>query len=156
MKKLKKLKKLKKEIVNEILNDTTLSKVEKLSKITQHDLWDYNSYITDIFHEWEQECIAEEERLAIEDGKIKGTDYISTITDATLYEDYSKYEIVYYSDLIERILLDYTEEEIDNKVLVAKCRGSYNARIYKTYEEVIDYIYDYSIKNKSIGFKMDW
>lgn len=149
---------LKEEALQEILSNTDLSKVEKLSLISNENLLEVDTYINGLFDEWELECAKEEERLAIEAGLIKGKDYICSITDATLIEHYDRHEIIYYDNLLAYLepLEDEDGEENVGKILVARCRGDFGASIYKTPEEIIDYIYNYAIESKSIGFELDW
>lgn len=153
--KLEELSRLKQECVDIVLDDSALSNVDKLNTIYQTGLWGYSSYISGVFDEWEEECVKEEERLAIADGKVKDKDYICTICDYDLIENRERHETIDYLDLIYDNE-PYGEDEDDSKILVVTCRGKYKAKIYKTYKEISDYISRYAIENKSIGFNFDW
>lgn len=145
--------KIREEFINEILNDNSLSKVEKLQQLTDLRLWGVDCFISGFSDGWETECAIEEERRAIADGKEKGKDYICGFCDCPLYEDYDRHSVIYYVDIIERAL---ENREEDGTILVATCRGDYHSEIYKTADEVIDHIFDFAVENKSIGFELDW
>lgn len=149
MTKLEQLEILKNEVAQEILNDPNRTKLEKLRDISANKLWYYDSYINGVFDQWEQECADEEERLAIAAGKIKGIDYICNLADNTFTEDMDKYTTLNFADILE-CLSD------EKNILVATSRGKFGARIYKTREEIIDYIYNYAVENQCIGFEFDW
>lgn len=153
MNKLQELKQLKEECVNEILNNPDLRKLEKLEKISDNGLWGYDDCISDIFNKWDKECEQEEERLAISNGE---TRHISSVADCALIEYYDRYQIINYAALIINLEYENEDDENSDKILVSVCRGPYGAKIYKTLEEIEDYIYDYAVKNKSMGFKLDW
>jgi len=152
--KLDELSKLEDECVALILSDTNLDKFSKLQLIEKLKLWEYDSFINNIFTVWEDEASDEEKRLAIADGKIPGKDYFCRISDCTLLYNYDKYQIVSYIDILHNMMQDLEEE--DSMFIVAQCRGDYHATIYKTPQEIIDYIYDYAVEHKSIGFTFDW
>jgi len=148
------LKKVKDDLLSEILEDDSLSKVEKLGAICENDLWPVSDWVDHVFTDWEKECIENERQAAIADGKDPEKDYICTITDCYFIINeffYDRHATVYYLDAIERLL-----ESDSDKVVVARNRGEYHSVVEKTPQEVIDRICDFCFENKVIGCVVDW
>lgn len=147
--KLEELDNLKDVIIEMILDTDELSKIEKLDIITNNNLWGTDTFVSEVFDGWQSECAEIEHQLAIADGKIEGKDYICGITDDAFLIDNDRHQMIYYRDLIAYL-------EPSDSILVATCRGAYKAKLYKSYDEIEDHIYNYAIENKSIGFELDW
>lgn len=152
---------LKAQWVDEILNDPTTTKLQKLKLLEKHDLFDYEDSLTGAFDEYEEELV----NLIAAIGPNKpGWESYTPITDNILnnadrhrYERVSFYGWLYYID-------EYgaeTNEEIENPnrlITVATARGKEyeNFVIQKTAEQIIDKIFDYCVENRCIGFTIDW
>lgn len=154
----KKVEDVKQEVLKEILEDDSLSKVEKLEIISENQLWPVSDWIDEVFTEWENECRENEKKAAIADGKDPDKDYISDITDDYFVLNeifYDRRATVYYMDAIEGL-----EYRIDDKggeeIVVVRNRGNYKSVVKKTPQEVIDRICDFCFENKVIGCVVDW
>jgi hypothetical protein len=144
---------IKNNTIKNLLDNPELTKFKKLSIISRESLWEYEDFIQPVFGDWENECKAKEEELAIKDGKIKGKDYICYFTDIPLFEHYDRHEIIDYATVLDYLKCDYNEDEL---IEVVTCRGQYGVTIEKTLTEIIDKVYDHAVETQSIGFKMDW
>lgn len=142
------------EFIKSVLNDSSLSKTEKLNRLSSYEVYPIDSCIPDLFSNWEIECAELEEKCAIANGKIPGKDYICKLTDIPLLYCEDKYRTIYYVDLIDE--LEDSERDEKGNILIVTCRGEYRSELYKSEEEIIDAIYDYAIKTKTIGFTYDW
>jgi hypothetical protein len=167
-KKIQKFKDFKKNMIEEILSDTTMSNREKLEIIHNENLWgSVAPFIQHEFREWEQECKDMEVERAVAKGKDPNRDYICKLVDTFIHDDfYDKYETVYYMDVINRIENGYYDEDNDeyypeldikdDEMVVVTNRGDEGSLIIKKKSEVIEKLATYAIQNKIIGFKMDW
>ena len=156
--KIKELEDIKESLAKEVLA-SKLPKEEQLDIITNNSLWGIASWVQPIFIEWEQECIDLERATAIADGKIEGKDYFCSIVDDFVNNNgmYSKHETIYFTSIINQLYdLENDEEKNLGKFEVITCRGDYKSKIFKTKEEIIDCVYDFAVKNKIIGYELDW
>lgn len=141
----KEFKKLKEERVNDILNDDTLSKIEKLKTIEDEKLWGHSKYIQNEFKEWEKEAKALE-KLEAERILREGSDdpheicakqfYQSKMTDSIFdpsHMEYKKRELVSYADALLKLAED-TEE--DSLIAVITTRHPY-VELNKSFEEIM-------------------
>lgn len=167
--------------IQEILDDTTTSKIEKLQLLENENLFNYAPYIQHEFLDWEKEAV-ELEKLEAERILSEGSDnsheicarqfYQSKITDSIFDPstfNYEKYETVSYADALELALEQHfenledeedepTEEELDEEnplMVVITTRHPYT-KLKKRYSEVVDVVFDYCVENEIVGFKMDW
>lgn len=151
--KLEELNDLKDFIIQIILDTDELSKIQKLAIITNNNLWGIDPYITDFSDDWEEECYQEERRLALKSG-VTDEDHICSYSDCPFIDDKTgRGSTVYFTEILESV--KYHEKD-DGKILVATSRGKFNAKIYKSYEEIVNHIYEHAIGNRIIGFNFDW
>ena len=144
---------LKAQWIDEILNDPTTTKLQKLKLLEAHNLFDYEDSLTGAFDDYEQELV---DLIAATGPKSKwGSDY-TPITDNILnngdnhrYERFSFHDWLYYID-------EY--ENTPGLITVATARGDeYKGFvIQKTKDQIIDKIFDYCVENRVIGFTIDW
>lgn len=145
--------------IEEIVNDDSLSKIEKLKMLEKEKLFGYASSLQTVFPEWEEEII-ELERIEAHQRFNEGKDkyfYQSKMVDDIFdpsYDINEKYVTVSYADFLENCLDDFMEDDSDS-VTVMTTRGP-SVKLVKSLTEVIDKIYDYCIEHKIIGFKNDW
>lgn len=146
----------KKELLDEVLNNDSLSKFEKLEVITNEELFGIADWIqTGMFRDWEIECNALEKKAVESDPNNSEGSYVCTITDdyftiSDFYED--RRETVYFMNALENLL----EEPEDLEIVVVSNRGKYGSKIYKKPAEIIDRVCDYCFENKIIGCVVDW
>lgn len=138
------IKEAKEKLLNAILNDNEISKVEKLQLISDNDLFGSQSWICDPF---EDEYHSE----YLEQLKSKGiTNPI--VDDYIQHQGYSRYETVYMVDLVENIA--YAKNE-DDLITIYTNRNT-NDKFKISRYEFIDAVYDWCVKNKIISFVVDW
>jgi hypothetical protein len=164
---------LKAERVDEILNDDSLSKIDKLKTIEKEKLWGYATYIQHEFSDWEKEVIEleriEAERL-LELGDLSGTDicyrvfYQSKMTDSIFDPSrmiYEKHESVSYAEALEMCYDEHFDEnedeaETDNPLITVITTRHPFTVLKKPYKDIVDCVFNYACENKIIGFKNDW
>ncbi len=130
-----------------ILEDSSLSKIKKLAAIEEERLWPYADYCQDEFKDWEQEA----QQL----GKYQMSD---TIFDPSVM-DRDRGSKVSYADALEFLLENQEEnedEDPDNPLITVITTRRTNYEFKKTYNEVVDKVFDYACKNKIVGFHIDW
>lgn len=146
----KQIEALKEQRIQEILDDNTLSKIDKLKLFETEQLFICAPYIQNEFPEW----VAEAKTLAKAEIKDRSTiEYYSIMTDSIFdpsNDKYEKYETVSYAEELE----DLNSEESD-LIVVITTRGPAISLI-KTRQEVIDVVFDFCVKNRFWGFKNDW
>lgn len=154
------IKELQEKRINEIINDESLSKLQKLNLFEEEKLFKIEDYIQDeeIFKEWVDELtlLVKEE---------KGTNYCMCDTFLSPSEiDVDKYSTLYLSEIdtyLESLIEDNDEDydgmifDYNKPLVVVRARGS-KLTIDKTPQEVLDKVYEYTITNKVCGYKIDW
>lgn len=131
---------LKNDIAKDILANKKLTKIQKLKKLEKDGIWGYANSVQHEFSEWEKEF-----------SKVKGVSCIDSIYDPS-NECYDKYSDISYANSLEDLVYDVDE---DGLITVLTNRSN-SAVIKKTPEEIIDVVFDFCVKEKIIGFKMDW
>ena len=138
--------KLKQEQLDLIKSNTRISKLEKLDFIDMYDLFITESYIQSVFEDlkvkWRKELMFKykREHFTIDD-------FIVTNTNCSRYETINLY---YFIDNLQDEINDENEE-----IEVLTVRG-YDDVYKMKFKDVVDYICDWCLKNKCIGFKLDW
>lgn len=143
--------------INEIINDESIPKLDKLRLFGNEKLFDYASYTQEEFIEWERDA-----KEQYKNGGGSGSAMTDTIFAPSVNEQYEKYENVSYPEALEAFFENYEYEldddklaDFDGKYTVVTCRSS-DIKIQKTKQEIIDAVYNFCITNKIIGFKNDW
>jgi hypothetical protein len=139
------IKKLKDDLLNEIINSVTISKKDKLRMISDNDLFKTDCYICDPFHDryWDQYA------------SIVGKN--SCIDSYFHNRDYDRHEKVDLADLVEDVEDDSNLDpsQRTNRIIIYTNRTT--KEVFKISNvEFIDTIYEWCIKNKKIGFEIDW
>lgn len=140
----KTIKEAKDKLLNAILTDTEISKVEKLLLISDNDLFKTNSWICDPFHD---EYFKEYESQLAKKG-------VTNPFSILLLHYLQRHETVNLAEILESM---YEDDEDDNNGLITiytNRRTSDTLKISKY--EFVDTIYDWCIKNKCIAFEIDW
>lgn len=156
-----KLNETKKVIVDNIFNDEKLSIIEKLLLISQNHLLPYDPWINHGIT-WDHKTLFETQL------KEKYPDKEFFIIDEVLIAERSKYYQINMADEVECILenaawdLDETgmsnptdEELMEYEVEILTCRGLEDTFKIKV-GDYIQAIYDWVVKNRKIGFVVDW
>lgn len=158
--------------IQEILEDDSINKVEKLELLENERLWGVANHIQQEFREWEKE-ILELERLEaqrlFDSGKNDPREictrqfYQSKMVD-TIFDpsrsDYEKYQQVSYADVM-RDLLDNSydgedEEDVDANMIAVMTTRHPVVTLWKSRQEVIDKIFEFAVQNKIVGYKNSW
>lgn len=139
----KTIKEAKDKLLNAILTDTEISKVEKLLLINDNDLFEINSWICDPFY---SEYYKEYESQLAKKGVTS-----PCIDDWLRLFDYQRHEIVNLAKILEHM----DERKGDSLITIYTNRTTTDKFQISKYE-FIDTIYDWCIKNKCIGFEIDW
>ena len=154
------IKELQEKRINEIINDESLSKLQKLNLFEEEKLFKIEDYIQDeeIFKEWVDELT-----LLVKEEKGQNCCICDTFLSPSEI-DAEKYTTLHLSEIDTYLecLIEDNDEEYDgmifdyNKPLpIVTARGS-KLTIDKTPQEVLDKVYDYAITNKVCGYKIDW
>lgn len=152
---IEELRKAKQVAINEILNDDSKDRIDKLIELTENDLWPVEDWLSHLFREWEKDCVELEKKAAIADGKDPDKDYVCSIVDDyfVLNEVYhNRHETVHFYKEIENLLGCNKKKEL----VAVSNRGEYNSKVMKKPQEIIDKILDYCFENKTIGCVVDW
>lgn len=156
--KLAALRSMKEDILQDIIDDKSLSIKNKIEQICEHKLLPLAPFMQHEFLEWEQEL--DEQVKAV-----KGYSITDSFIDPSkeIFERYQSIEytdVLYILDCWEDYFGDEDGEDDEEKVndgliTVITARGS-SLEIRKTKDEVIEKIYEHMIKEKIRGFMMDW
>ena len=140
----------KKQLIKSLIQEETLTKIEKLDLIKEYNLFELDGYICDPFKEkYEQDFINELKSEMIEDKFF----IVDSIIDDS---DYDRHQTVYFTDIIQDLI--YSLEDATNlneEVKVLSCRGVKDT-LNKSVNELIDVVFEYAITNNTIGFVFDW
>jgi hypothetical protein len=150
--------------VLEILNNDSLSKLDKLKIIEEKRYWGYAEYIQHEFKQWEKEALKLEKKEAqriLKEGSDDSYEicaeqfYQSKMTDSIFDPSTFKHEryqrVSYYKELKD-LFEDNSEEEIITVITTRHPR----VELKKTYQEIVDSVFEYACKNEIIGFINDW
>lgn len=151
---------LKEQRIQEIINDTNLTKLEKLKLLADENLFEIKSYIQDdeIFKDWQEELTAKVKAETKRDRALVDSFLSPSENDFDRNSTLYLYDIEYLlADLIEDHDEDYDGDVLDypNPIPVITARSS-ELTIDKTPAEVLDKIYEWAIANKICGYKIDW
>ncbi len=153
---------LKQQRIEEIINDGSISKLEKLELFSNENLFKIEDFIQDdeIFKEWSEELVSMVKSEKAREG-------YSVIVDTFLSpseHDIEKHTVLDLHDIswiLEGLIEDNDEEyegevfDYPNPLPVIRARGS-KLTINKTPSEVLDKVYEYAITNKVCGYTIDW
>lgn len=140
----------KKQLIKSIIEEETLTKIEKLDLIKKYNLFELDCYICDPFKEkYEQDFINELKSEMIEDKFF----IVDSIIDNS---DYDRHQTVYFTDIIQDLIYSLEDEtNLNEEVKVLSCRGVKDT-LNKSVNELIDVVFEYAITNNTIGFVFDW
>lgn len=141
----KTIKEAKDKLLNAILTDTEISKVEKLCLISENDLFKTNSWICDPFHD---EYFKEYESQLAKKG------VTNPCIDSWVHNrDLQRHETVNLAEILE--YMDEDDDDNDELITIYTNRRTSDTLKISKYE-FVDTIYDWCIKNKCIAFEIDW
>jgi len=151
-----KIKQLKEDLLKEILESTTLSKIEKLSEISYMDLYGTTSWYEHVFEKYKAEYTEIIMKNPEWDNSYK---HQPMIDDYFVINDYQRHASVDFGSLLTEMseCIDYDKKQKDYKdsIKVMTNRNTKD-KFYLTFEQFVDCIYEWCITNKSIGFTIDW
>lgn len=163
------IEKLKAERIEQIIDDTSISKIEKLKLFEKEKLFDVGTFLQTEFPDWEKEVV-ELERLEAErilkEGSLSNPNDIctkqfyqskmtDTIFDPSDMDSYEKYQTVTYAARLAEVKEE--NEIVDDSELIAVITTRHpRVELKKSYQEVVDKVFEFCIKNKLYGFKNDW
>ena len=142
--------KMKSSLPKLILEESTLSNLEKLKLITRERLWVVAPCMQKEFEEWEADCIRIEREWATANGDL----YSSEIVD-TFLGGYKEYSTVCYVDVIQDIL-ECVDGDVTAEFEIIRNRGTYHSTISKSVSEIIDRICKYAFENEIVGFVVEY
>lgn len=134
--------------LEEAILTSDLSRREKLSLITEYDLWPIDTFIQHPFGKQEQEL---QERVKLATGK----EYC--VVDDIFHgvnSSYERYQDVYYSDVIDSYE-DEDEDEDDNTITLVTNRTN-DMTVEVTFDEFKELLLDYAFKTRRVGFNLHW
>lgn len=137
----KTIKEAKDKLLDAILTDTEISKVDKLCLISDNDLFKTDSCIRDPFYD---EYYKEYESQLSKKG-VRNPCIDSWVSN----RDFQRHEIVNLADELE-----YMDEDDGLITIYTNRRTDDTLKISKY--EFIDAVYDWCIKHKCIAFEIDW
>lgn len=140
----KTIKEAKDKLLNAILTDTEISKVDKLCLISDNDLFKTNSWICDPFRD---EYYKEYEIQLAEKGVTN-----PCIDDWSHERDYQRHQTINLADILEEIVDEGDEDELITIYTNRRTNDTFKISKY----EFIDTVYAWCIKNKCIAFDIDW
>jgi hypothetical protein len=167
-----------KDYLNKVISDNEINNLEKIQIITDNLLFGNDSINGCLSHPLNI-FIPEIQQLVKKHCQENNISYVCTINDDLLIdiENSGRGATVLYYDILSRIIenLEYDNEELDidwdnvqtyqlydNSIIanleipIYQNRGDGDIKLSKPLKLVIDTIYEYMIKNKQIGFKIDW
>lgn len=133
------------KLLNAIIDDTELSKTDKLLLINDNNLFKTLSWIQDIFVDHKPEYF----KIVKSNPAYNGA-FGPMIDDYFQHREYSRHEVVNLAEMLE-----YMDEEEDDLITIFTNRHTSDKYQISKYE-FIDTIYDWCIKNKAIAFEIDW
>lgn len=150
------MKKLKDEMLQNILSDNNLTKVEKLETLAENNVLPIGNWIQHPFYKYEKEfkemiwanpAFDKEYARFERDGK----KYNPIIDDYFCFNDYwDRHQTI---DLAQ-VARDVDEDDIEEITVLTNRSTKDKFKISK--KQFIDDIYDFCISNNMIGFVMDW
>lgn len=153
-----KLKDMKSQMLKDVISDESLSKLEKLKLISDNELMGFDSAWCDPFYEKYHKTyitiVSETPEFKAKWGKyptMKLENAVST-DDFFVNNHYERHQLINLSDIAEMIDVEWDDSQ---KVLIYTNRTTKDT-FQITKEEFIDTIYEWVIKNKFIGFELDW
>lgn len=159
MKTLDKLKDLREVAVQEILNDDSLGRYEKLEAIESNNLWETASWIQRPFRDSHYGKAFLEELKAHPDAG----GYVSSTADDVLTEGVdNRGQTVYLSCFFEEDNpADYDtpeeyEEFLNEEVTILTSRGTPPRKMEISRREYLDFLWNWAITNKICAWKFDW
>jgi succinate dehydrogenase flavin-adding protein (antitoxin of CptAB toxin-antitoxin module) len=132
-------------LLNAIIDDPELSKVDKLSLISDNNLFKTLSWIQDVFKPYKEEYID-----IVKKNPLYTRSYDPIIDDYFQHREYSRHETVNLAEMVE-----YMDEEDDELITIFTNRTTKDVFKISKYE-FIDTVYDWCIANKAIAFEIDW
>lgn len=135
----------KKNLVDEIFNDNSLSKYDKLKLISENKLLPYDTFKTHHSFGFDEEKYIKDNKLSY----LITDDYFEMLECA-------RHEIVDYFETIEYLYIGIGEDEFYGDILVLKSRGEPVVEFSISIDNFVDYIYETVVESGYIGFHNDW
>lgn len=150
---------LKLDRLEEIKNDSSLSKLQKLQAFRDEDLMKVRGYLSHPFRKYEE--LLKEQEKARGETVIIIDDIIGMNSDC-----YGRGQEISYAEIAEQIL-ENADYENQTTVTIAKARGEWDysvsppkrktpASLEIPVEEAVDCLYNYAVENNESGFCFDW
>lgn len=151
--------KMKEIAVQEILNDDTLSRYEKLEAIESNDLWETESWIQHPFQQSDYgKAFLEELKQHPEE-----SGYVCTIMDDIMSRDCDhRGQKIYLSCYFEEDHPDdydtpeEYEEFLNSPVAILTSRGRPPRKMEITQKEFMDHLWNWAMTNKCAAWHFDW
>lgn len=150
--KLDSIKNIKEHLTDDIINDLTLSNLEKLQLIKEYNLFKIKPFVCGVFNKY----LPKYKQQIIDSGTF---DFSKRNVDSLIFDDWfvergtERHELVDFVEIIEDF--DIEDFSDDNKVTVLVNRTT-NHIFDITVEQFLQDIYEFAVENKIIGFTYDW
>ncbi len=141
---------LQKERIDEIVNDPTIGKLEKLRILEQERLFRFDPFFSNPFKEYVKEL-----ELNVNEKRNRTYSRINDIFNGSL----ERYHDVSFADFFEDYFYDNYDDNLVNEpsTLYPICESQHtNDKIFKTKDEIIDIIFNHCLEHKIVGFTFDW
>ena len=159
------IKALKDNLLQEIISDPTLSKVEKLVEISENKFWQPSWCIENPFEKYENDFrnkVASTPEFIAKNGKYingKGNPnsvHLDAFFEMREYDRHQRINLAHIAEDVENGDDDSEDEdsEIKNKVVIYRSNDGNKLEI--TREEFIDCIYEWCLEHKHVEFEFDW
>jgi hypothetical protein len=145
----KRLSDVKEELLHAIINEESMPKLERLLLIEQNGLFETASYVQKPLKEKYTEPLKE---LV----KAKGREYVIEDNWPILDTSYfNRGERISLADQLVYTAENFEAGEYPYGIPVIKDRST-TEEIRIGYEELVDEVYDWCVKNKTVAFHFDW
>lgn len=152
--KMTKLRLAREERAEEILNDSSLSSLDKLATLEEERIWLYAAFIQDEFSEWEVELL---KKFKEEVPQHNDDDDDVPIMDSIFSPSHMRYEKgaqVSYADALQNLVVDGDDD--DPLIPVLETRSKPVVRLQKRLSEIADKVLEFCKQNEIVGFVNDW
>ena len=153
-----KLKDMKSQMLKDVISDESISKFEKLKLISDNELLGFDGGWCDPFYEKYHKTyitiVGETPEFKAKWGKYPTMSLENAVStdDYFVNNDYERHQLVNLYNVVNDIS-NYRKDS--EKILIYTNRTTKDT-FQITKEEFIDTIYEWVIKNKFIGFELDW
>ncbi len=142
----KQFKEIKEELIQSIISNDSLSKIEKLKLFDENNLFIIDGYIGRIFDK-QKDAFKKFLKFTLNYNEIYTYDYFDI-------NEYSRHTAINLYHLLLSYIKEANDIDFNDKFIIILKSEDNNFKI--SINEFIDIVYDFCIENKMIGFTYDW